>query len=292
MTPNLRGSLLMVLSMALFAVEDMFLKWLTVALPIGQILLVSGLFGMLFFAIVARAQGLRTLTRDALHPAVCLRNLGEVVGTLAYLTAIAAVPLATVSAVLQAMPLAVTLGAALFMGEQVGWRRWLAIVIGFVGVLIVIRPGSDSFSPAAMWVIITVAALALRDLASRRIPASSNDAQVSTWGLAAVALLGAGLLIGQTAVMPTALQTAQLGGMLIFGTLGYWAIIAATRTGDVSVVSSFRYVRLVFAVIIGALVFAETPDTYTLIGSAIIITSGLYAFARQRLRLSTVTKAR
>jgi drug/metabolite transporter (DMT)-like permease len=292
MTANLRGSLLMVLSMALFAMEDMFLKWLTVALPIGQILLVGGFFGMVFFAIVARAQGLRTFTRAALHPAVWLRNLGEVVGTLAYLTALASVPLATVSAVLQAMPLAVTLGAALFMGEQVGWRRWLAIIAGFTGVLIVIRPGSDSFTPAALWVTLTVAALALRDLASRRIPASSTDAQVSTWGLAAVALLGAGLLTQQTAVMPTILQTLQLTGMLVFGTLGYWAITAATRTGDVSVVSPFRYVRLVFAVIIGALIFAEAPDTYTLIGSAIIVGSGLYAFMRQRLRLSTVTKPR
>ncbi len=292
MTPNLRGSLIMVLSMALFAMEDMFLKWLTVALPIGQILLVSGFFGMAFFAIVARAQGLRTFTRAALHPAVWLRNLGEVVGTLAYLTALASVPLATVSAVLQAMPLAVTLGAALFMGERVGWRRWLAIIIGFTGVLIVIRPGSDSFTPAAMWVTLAVAALALRDLASRRIPASSTDAQVSTWGLAAVALLGAGLLTGQTAIIPTTLQTLQLTGMLVFGTLGYWAITAATRTGDVSVVSPFRYIRLVFAVLIGTLIFAETPDTYTLIGSAIIVGSGLYAFMRQRIRLSTVTKPR
>lgn len=292
MTPNLRGSLIMVLSMALFAMEDMFLKWLTVALPIGQILLVSGFFGMVFFAIVARAQGLRTFTRAALHPAVWLRNLGEVVGTLAYLTALASVPLATVSAVLQAMPLAVTLGAALFMGERVGWRRWLAIIIGFTGVLIVIRPGSDSFTPTALWVTLAVAALALRDLASRRIPASSTDAQVSTWGLAAVALLGAGLLTGQTAIIPTMLQTLQLTGMLVFGTLGYWAITAATRTGDVSVVSPFRYIRLVFAVLIGTLIFAETPDTYTLIGSAIIVGSGLYAFMRQRIRLSTVTKPR
>ena len=289
MTHNARGSLLMILSMALFAIEDMFLKWLTRAMPIGQILLVGGLFGMIFFAMIARLQGRRTLTRAALHPAVCLRNLGEVVGTLAYLTALAAVPLATVSAVLQAMPLATTLGAALFMGEQVGWRRWLAIITGFVGVLIVIRPGAEGFTPAALWVLITVAALALRDLASRRIPTDSNDAQVSTWGLAAVAVLGAALLTQQTAVTPTVLQTAQLTGMLIFGTAGYWAIIAATRTGDVAVDSPFRYVRLVFAVLIGATVFAETPDTFTLIGSAVIIASGLYTFARQRMRLSTAT---
>jgi drug/metabolite transporter (DMT)-like permease len=292
MTPNLRGSLLMVLAMALFAVEDMFIKWLTASMPIGQILAVSGLFGMVFFAVVARMQGRRTLTRAALHPAVWLRNLGEVVGTLAYITALASVPLATVSAVLQAMPLAVTLGAALFMGEQVGWRRWTAILIGFAGVLIVIRPGADGFSSTTLWVVVTVAALALRDLASRRIPATSNAAQVSTWGLAAVTVLGMGLLTQQSAVIPSTLQMMQLAGLLVFGTAGYWAIIAATRTGDVSVVSPFRYVRLVFAVIIGAVVFAENPDASTLIGSAIIVTSGLYTFMRQRLRLSTVTKPR
>ena len=105
MTPNTRGSLLMILAMALFAVEDMFIKWLTATMPTGQILFISGLFGTVFFAIVARVQGRRTLTRAALHPAVSLRNLGEVVGTLAYITALASIPLATVSAVLQAMPL-------------------------------------------------------------------------------------------------------------------------------------------------------------------------------------------
>jgi drug/metabolite transporter (DMT)-like permease len=237
-------------------------------------------------------QGRRTLTRAALHPAVCLRNLGEVVGTLAYITALASVPLATVSAVLQAMPLAVTLGAALFMGERVGWRRWTAIAMGFCGVLVVIRPGADGFSPATLWVVVTVFALALRDLASRRIPASSNDAQVSTWGLAAVTLLGAALLTHDPAIAPDRLQLLQLTGLLVFGTAGYWAIIAATRTGDVSVVSPFRYARLVFAVIIGAAIFAEPPDAFTLIGSAIIIGSGLYTFARQRMRLSSVTKPR
>jgi drug/metabolite transporter (DMT)-like permease len=107
-----------------------------------------------------------------------------------------------------------------------------------------------------------------------------------------VTVLGMGLLTQQSAVIPSILQMMQLAGLLVFGTAGYWAIIAATRTGDVSVVSPFRYVRLVFAVIIGAVVFAENPDASTLIGSAIIVTSGLYAFTRQRLRLSTVTKPR
>lgn len=286
MTPadNLRGIALMAGSMALFGVEDMFLKFATQGLPTGEILLLTTLFSWAVFAGLARAQGARTLTRAALHPWVLARNLGEVIGTYAYITALALVPLATVSAVLQAMPLAVTMAAALFMGEKVGWRRWSAIALGFAGVLMVIRPGMDGFRPAGLWVLVTVAGLTLRDLASRKIPAQTTTAQVSAWGVASVALLGAAMMPFQTAVMPDAAQTALLLGATLFGTAGYWAITAATRTGEVSVVSPFRYSRLIFAIAIGTFVFGELPDALTLAGATLIIGSGLYAFARERTR--------
>ncbi len=288
---NLRGIGLMAGSMALFAMEDMFLKFSAQGLPTGEILLVTCLFGWAFFSALARADGKRTFTAEALHPWVLARNLGEMVGTYAYITALAAIPLATVSAVLQAMPLAVTMGAALFMGEKVGWRRWTAIAVGFAGVLLVIRPGFDGFRPTALWVLVTVAGLGLRDLASRKIPASTSTAQVSAWGVASVAVLGAGMLPFQTPVMPTLWQSSMLLGALVFGTTGYWAITAATRTGEVSVVSPFRYSRLIFAILIGAGVFAEYPDRMTLIGAAVIIGSGLYSFARERARSRSLIRA-
>ena len=282
---NLRGIVLMVLAMALFGLEDMFLKWAAVGLPVGQIVFVSGAFGLPVFAWMAWRQGHKIWTRDALHGAVLARGLGEMVGTYAYITAIATVPLSTVSAVLQAMPLAVTMAAALFMQEQVGWRRWSAIAVGFAGVLLVIRPGMDGFRPEALWVLITVAGLTLRDLMSRRIPPERSTAQVSAWGLMSVAVLG-GLMMatsGDVAV-PTAWESLVMLGALVFGTAGYWAITAASRTGEVSVVAPFRYVRLVFAVAIGAFVFHEWPDVITLSGSALIVGSGLYSFARERNR--------
>ena len=170
------------------------------------------------------------------------------------------------------------------MGEKVGWRRWAAISVGFVGVMVVIRPGLDGFQPAALWVLVTVGGLALRDLAARRIPADISNNQVSAWGIASVAVLGAGMMPFQTAVMPTAMQGAMLIGALVFGTAGYWAITAATRLGEVSVVAPFRYSRLIFAIVIGAAFFAEYPDAMTLIGAAMIIGSGLYSFARERAR--------
>ena len=288
---NLRGIGLMAGAMALFAIEDMFLKFAAQGLPTGEILLVTCLFGWAFFSALARAEGKRTVIRAALHPWVLARNAGEMVGTYAYITALAAIPLATVSAVLQAMPLAVTMAAALFMGEKVGWRRWTAIAVGFAGVLLVIRPGLDGFRPATLWVLVTVAGLGLRDLASRGIPRDISTSQVSAWGVASVACLGAGMMLFQTAVMPGLWQAFMLLGTMIFGTAGYWAITSATRTGEVSVVSPFRYTRLIFAIVIGALVFAEYPDRLTLLGAAIIIGSGLYAFARERARTRALATA-
>ena len=281
---NLRGIILMLAAMALFAVEDMFLKWAAADLPVGMVIFVAGAFGAPVFAVMARMGGQRVLTRAALNPWVILRNLGEMAGTYAYIHALALVPLSTVSAVLQAMPLAVTLGAALFLGETVGWRRWAAIAVGFAGVLVVIRPGLEGFRPEATWVLVTVAALALRDLATRAVPKECTTAQVSCWGLMSVGLLGAVLMVPGGAVVPDSGQIGVLFGALVFGTAGYWAVVAASRTGEVSVVSPFRYARLLFAILIGAFVFDEIPDALTLIGAVLIIGSGLYALARERAR--------
>jgi drug/metabolite transporter (DMT)-like permease len=282
MSENVKGSLLMIAAMAMFAIEDMFIKLAGARLPSGQIVFVLGACGAPVFIWLARRQGLRIFTRDALHPAVMLRNLGEMIGTLGFIIALAALPLALVLAVMQAMPLVVTMGAALFLGESVGWRRWSAIIIGFGGVLLVIRPGMTGFDPTSLWLILGVLGLGGRDLISRAVPPRLGNAQVSAWGLMAVALLGALMMLQGGAVPIAPISAAWLAGGVLFGTAGYWAITAAARTGEVSVVAPFRYVRLVFAIVIGLLVFAEVPDSLTLLGALIIVASGLYAFVRAR----------
>lgn len=282
---NLRGILLMVLAMGGFAIEDMFIKWAAADLPTGQILLMLGVVGTPVFALVAWAEGASPFSRDFFHPALLWRNLGEMVGTLGFITALALTPLTTATAIFQAGPLAVTLGAALFLGEQVGWRRWSAICIGFVGVLIIIRPGLEGFQLASLWSVLAVLGLSARDVATRRIPARITTMQVSAWGFAAVALLGALMLIATGgARMLTAPQAGHVGGALVFGIAAYWAITQAMRQGEVSVITPFRYARLIFAMIIGMLIFGERPDLWTLSGAGLIIGSGLYTFARERLR--------
>lgn len=282
---NLTGILMMLAAMALFAVEDLFLKWLASGLPLGQIILASGLLGAPVFMLLARAQGRGILVKDALHPAVLARNIGEMVGTASFVAALAAVPLGTVAAVLQAMPLAVTLGAAILFRECVGWRRWTAIATGLAGVLLVIRPGAEGFDPEALLVLVTVAGMSLRDLAARAIPQEVTTAQVSAWGLMAVSVLGAGMLaVTGGARTVGAGEGLILLSAVVFGTAGYWAVTSATRTGAVSVVAPFRYTRLVFSMGLGVVFLAERPDVLTLIGAGLIVASGLYALAFERAR--------
>lgn len=282
---NLRGIVLMVASMGGFAIEDMFVKMAAADLPTGEIMLLLSLLGTPVFVWLAHREGGRFWSRDALNPALLGRNLGEMIGTLGFVTALALTPLTTATAIFQASPLAVTLGAALFLGEKVGWRRWSAIFVGFIGVMVIIRPGLDGFQLASLWSVLAVAGLSVRDISTRRIPAGIATATVSAWGFASIAVLGA-LMLAVTggAKVPTLLQAGYILGALVFGVSSYWAITQAMRLGEVSVITPFRYARLVCAMVIGMIVFGERPDLMTYLGSALIIGSGLYTFARERLR--------
>ncbi|SNX69029.1 drug/metabolite transporter (DMT)-like permease [Cereibacter ovatus] len=283
---NIRGIVMMVVSMAGFAMEDMFVKLAAAHMPTGQILLFLGGLGAPLFWALARREGKKVLSREALAGPILWRNAGEMVGTAAFVTALALTPISSASAILQATPLAVTFGAALVLGEKVGWRRWMAIAAGFLGVLVVIRPGLEGFELASLWAVLGVAGLATRDLATRRVAASTSSMQVGAWAFLTVAAVGAGMLmLGGGAVWPSPGQVGLLLGALGFGFGAYWALILATRAGDVSAIVPFRYTRLIFAMIIGGLIFHERPDGWMLAGAGLIIGSGLYSFMReQRLR--------
>ena len=289
---NLRGSILMVLAMAGFALEDMFIKRLSLDLPIGQILILLGSGGAVIFGLGALSRGHRLFSRDLLAGPVLLRNLGELIGTIGFVTALALTPLSSASAILQATPLAVTLGAALFLKEAVGWRRWSAILVGFAGVLMVIRPGLEGFLPASLFAVQAVIGLAIRDLATRAVPASVSSMQLSSYGFATVVPAGAILLVITGApVAPDAANWRDLAFAFLLGVAAYYAIVAAMRIGEVSFVTPFRYTRLIFALIIAMTLFGERPDFWTLAGAAIIIASGLYTLLRER-RLARLRRRR
>ncbi len=280
---NLRGSVLMVLAMAGFAVEDMFLKTAAKTLPVGQILIIFGGLGMLSFALLAKRRGERIFHPAILTRPILIRAVFEVTGRLFYTLALAYTALSSASAILQATPLVVVAGAALIFGEQVGWRRWTAIAIGFVGVLIILRPGLEGFTPLSLLAVVGMIGFAGRDLATRAAPPVLSNLQLGVYGFAMLIPAGAFLLaLWGGAAVPGQHASLMLLGATIFGVAAYYALTAAMRMGEVSVVTPFRYTRLVFALILGVVVFAERLDTATLAGSAIIVVAGIYTLMRSR----------
>ncbi|HUG71885.1 MAG TPA: DMT family transporter [Steroidobacteraceae bacterium] len=283
---NLRGSLLMVAAMAGFALEDVLLKQLAATLPIGQMLALVGVGGGLVFSFIATLGGRSVLSPALLTRPVMLRNLSEAVGSAAFVTALALTTLSSAAAILQATPLAVTLGAALFLGESVGWRRWSAIGVGLAGVLLIIQPGMAGFTPASLFAVVAVIMLGLRDLCSRAVPPQVTSLQLAAWGFFSLVPAGLAMMLALR-TSPVSLATpdaVRLGAVLVVGCLGYYALVAATRTGEVSAVVPFRYTRLVFALLLGYVVFGERPDALTLGGAALIVGTGLYTIWRSALR--------
>ncbi|CUX83806.1 MAG: DMT famliy transporter [Roseibaca calidilacus] len=288
MSDNLRGALLMTLAMAGFALEDMFIKLLSGTIPVGQILFMLGASGALVFGLFANAKGQKLFSADMASRAMIIRNIGEVVGTVGFVLGFVLASLSTASAILQATPLVVTLGAALFLGAQVGWKRWMAILAGLFGVLLIVRPGMAGFEPASLWAVIGVLGLATRDLATRAAPMRISGFQMSAWAFGLMAPTGLAMMwvMGSRAVWPEGLQLAYLACTLIIGVIAYYMVVAAMRVGDIPVVTPFRYTRMVFALFVALLVFGERPDTLTYIGAAIIVAAGLFTLWRETRRPS------
>lgn len=278
------GAALMVASMAGFALEDMWLKTVALHLPVGQILILFGLGGMAVFWTMARVQGAPVLTAQALVPALGWRALAEMTGRVGYVLAIALSPLTTASAILQATPLVVTLGAAMVFGERVGWRRWMAIGVGFAGVLIVLRPWDAGFSAASLFALVGMVGFAGRDLATRAAPRGISNATLGVYGFVMLVVSGAGLLAFQPGgwVPPAPQDWGRIGLAVLVGVGAYQALSAAMRMGEVGVIAPFRYTRLIFALILGMALFGERPDAMMLAGAGLIVGSGLVTLWRSR----------
>jgi drug/metabolite transporter (DMT)-like permease len=272
----------MAASMAGFAVEDVFVKLAAETLPLGQVLLWNGLVGVLVFAAMARARGEAILPRAFLSRPMLIRSGFEVVGRLFYGLAITLTALSTTSAILQATPLLVVAGAAVIFGEKVSWQRWAAVLAGFVGVLVILRPGTD-FSLLSLLAVVGLIGFAGRDLATRAAPAGLSNRQLGTLGFAMLGISGVILLaVTGGARFPDAMAMAQLAGSAVFAVLGYHALTSAMRTGEIAAVTPFRYTRLIFAMVLAMLLFGERPDAATWLGAALVVGSGLFALTRTR----------
>lgn len=281
----------MAISMAGFTFNDALTKSVTAELTVAQIMFVRGAFTAFLVYVVARRMGALDHIRHILQPMIFLRILLETVAAVAFLAALGQIPLANASAILQSMPLAVTLGAALFFKEPVGWRRWTAIGLGFLGVLVIIQPGPEGFTTASLYIVLCVFTAAARDLVTRKIDPGISSLTVTLFTAASISF--AGLLLvpafgGWQPVSYTALGTLAFASVFLFA--GYQAIIMAMRTGEISFIAPFRYTSLLWAILLGILFFGETPDIWMIVGSTIVIGSGLYTFYRENKKKAALAR--
>lgn len=280
---TMRAILLMILAMALLALSDVFIKLSSQVFSPGYVMFLLSLGGTLCFMLIAKWQGANLLSRDAFHPWVLARSGLEIMGGLGLVLSIGVIPLSLFAAIMQMAPLVVTLGAAVFLKEPVGLRRWLAILVGIIGMLLVIKPGTDGFEPAALFAVMGVCGLGLRDLITRLSPSHIPSISLATWGFTATIPIGFGLiLVSEAPTNVTAITVWHMGAGIIVTALGYYAVTQAMRMAPAAIVSPFRYTRLIFTMSLGILIFGERPDGLTLLGAAIILSAGLYALYRER----------
>jgi drug/metabolite transporter (DMT)-like permease len=283
LSDNLRGALYMNVAMAAFTLNDAGMKAVTQSLPLFEAITLRGAItsGLLIcLGLVTGGLRHRLSRRDTGITAI--RTLAEVGATLLFLTALMHMPLANLSAIMQALPLAVTLGAALVFGDRIGWRRMLAILAGFCGVLIIIRPGMAGFDVWSVAGLGSVACVVLRDLATRRLSFQVPTVLVALWsGLGVMAMGLSGVLftgwqpVGLTEAVVVAAASCALIAGYMFG-------VMAMRVGDIGFVAPFRYTSLIWAIALGWLVFQALPDAMTLTGAGIVIATGIYTLYREQ----------
>lgn len=279
---NGRAIAFMVLAMASFALTDAVIRSLAGAVGGGAVIAISGAMTALAFGLAMLWRGERVSRAFLRDRVVIVRTLGEIAASCLFVSALLRMPLANASAIAQAQPVVVTLGAALVLGERVGPRRWAAVGVGLLGVLIITRPGLGGFTPASLLALGAVAGLAVRDLATRALDPAHPTTAVAF--LVGVALIPTGLVMaaleGAPPPEPGAALMVALGGVFAVG--GYWAVTLSARLGEISAVAPFRYVRLPFAVILGVALLGERPDAATLLGGALVIGAGLAAMLGER----------
>jgi drug/metabolite transporter (DMT)-like permease len=283
LSANHRGALLMAVSMLCFVLNDGFMKALFTDMSIYQAIFLRGLITAPLLAMIAWRQGvLRPRLTGHDRSIVMIRGLAEVGATIGFLTALAHMPLANVTAILQVLPLTVTMAAALFLGEAVGWRRWLAIGVGLVGVMIIIRPGMAGFSIWSIWALAAVGCITLREIVTRRLSADVPSLPVALVTAIAIGLLGAVMMpvVSWQPVSAASWGLLAATSVAIIG--GYLFSVMTIRSGDIGFVAPLRYTAMAWAIGLGLLMFGELPDRATVIGTAIIIATGLYSLHRER----------
>ncbi|WP_323019249.1 DMT family transporter [Pararhodobacter sp.] len=283
LTDNARGALLMVVGMASFTLSDAIMKLLSTELPMFQTLVWRGLGVSLVLVVLAWRKGaFRVTIARGDRWLVLVRTLADTGATWFFLQALYHTPIANLTAIMQALPLTVTLGATLFLGEKVGWRRMTAIAVGFLGVLLIVRPEAGGFDRYAVYALVCIGFVTTRDLLTRRMSRSVPSLTIALANAVGVMLFGLAGSTTESFVLPSGTAALLLLGTSAFIVGGYVLTVSAVRTGELGFVTPFRYTGLIWALVLGFALFAEWPDTLTQLGAALVVGTGLFTFYRER----------
>ncbi len=282
---NLRGIAAISACNLLFLINDTQMKLVSTELPLGEIMLLRGCLAAAWLSLIVALTGTRVQLGVLANRAVFWRTVAEIASAYLYLVALFQIPIANANTILQVVPLMVTAAAAVFLKEPVGWRRWSAIAVGFAGVLIVIRPGLSGFNEFSLLALAAAAFIALRDMTTRIMPRGVPTLMIALLTAVTVTVSGPiyGVITGEHWIMPSGRAVALLASASIFLIGGYLTAVDFMRHGDIAVVAPFRYTVIIWAVIVGFLVWREVPDTLMVVGTLVIIATGVYTFHRERL---------
>ena len=285
MNDNLRGACLMMGSMATFTCNDAVMKYASQGLPTFQVVFLRGLGATVLILILARATGAlsKPIPRGD-WKWVIGRSVAEVVSFYPFILALTHMPLANITAILQALPLAITAAGAIFLGERVGWRRWTAIGIGFLGVVLIVRPGGDDFDHWSLVALAAVATITVRELLTRKLSRDVPSLKVAIFTAVGVTLLGLAISLpqGWEPVGASGWTLIAMASVFILG--GYLFSIMAMRVGEVAAVTPFRYTALIWGLLLGWAVFGDWPRPMTLLGGLLVVSTGVYTLLREGRR--------
>ena len=272
----------MIIAMGCLTLTDLLIKVASQTLPIGQVMISYGVGSLIVFWVLLRIKGESIRLSPLTNPTVVFRNIGDLIALNGMFLALVYVPLSTIGAVIQSVPILVTAAAALFLGERVGMRRASAIFVGFLGALLIIQPGAASFDITAILVLIAAMGMALRDIATKLVRENLSTLLLTFYSCFLFIISGSVLLIinGEASV-PVLVNSFTIAVMIVTGSLGFFFMTEAVRLGEMSVVSPFRYTRLLFSMAAGILILGEQVNASMIIGSALTILSGLYIWRRE-----------
>lgn len=271
----------MVLAMGSFVANDTMVKLVGASLPVGEIIALRGIMAVFLIAAICASQRILPSLPQLRNRSVLARASLDLIATILFITALMHMQIANLTAVMQAVPLAVALLSVLFLGEKVGWRRSTAIVLGFIGVLLIVKPVPQTLTLYDFFALLVVIAVAVRDLVTRNIPSRVPTLIVALANAVFVTAGGVMLMVFQGYAMPQAWQIAYLAVAAVFLASGYTFMVATLRLGELSATVPFRYTIMIFAIASGVLVFGEFPDWLAMAGMVLIVATGLYAAHRE-----------